>query len=109
MWTLPEDDHGFSKRWGLIKARFSKRVRHLPQFGDGAIWQKRFWEHLVRNDDDFQKHMDYIHFNPVKHGLVKEIKDWPYSSFHRYVQQGIYPEGWGGLYKESDTDFGEPK
>lgn len=103
IWTLPEGDANFSTRWSLIKSRFS---RSLPQGerrsnsrvkrGERGIWQRRFWEHQISNEQDFSRHVDYIHWNPVKHGWAKQVKDWPYSSFHRYVAQGIYPENWGG-------------
>ena len=61
-----------------------------------GLWQRRYWEHLVRDEDDFRHHVDYIHFNPVRHGLVVSARDWPYSSFHRFVRDGIYPMEWGG-------------
>jgi putative transposase len=61
-----------------------------------GIWQRRYWEHLIKNEQDYQAHMDYVHINPVKHGLVKHVKDWPYSTFHKLAKQGIYPEDWGG-------------
>ena len=104
IWTLPEDDHNFSKRWRLIKSYFS---RHCQDKGDGmisvsrqgkgerAFWQRRFWEHMIRDDQDYAKHVEYIHYNPVKHGLVAAPKDWEYSSFYRYVRAGLYDEMWG--------------
>ncbi len=104
VWTLPENDNDFSMRWRLIKSYFSKRVENKNECfkspsraskGEHGIWQRRFWEHLIRDDDDFNKHVEYIHYNPVKHGLVKSPKDWPYSSFHRYISQGIYNSEWG--------------
>ena len=64
--------------------------------GERGIWQRRFWEHLIRDEEDYQAHMDYVHFNPVKHGLVTRVVDWPYSTFHRLVEQGVYPADWGG-------------
>ena len=67
------------------------------------------WEHTIRDDNDFERHVDYIHFNPVKHGLVSRVCDWPHSSFHRYVRQGILPEDWGGEVRESRMNFGEWK
>jgi putative transposase len=119
IWTLPPDDADFSKRWGLIKATFSKRIRlfhHQEAFlrtsrfkhREANIWQRRFWEHLIRDEDDFIKHADYVHFNPVKHGLVDKVKDWPYSTFHRYVKNGIYSADWGEMVSlGSDGNFGE--
>ncbi len=73
-----------------------------------TIWQRRFWEHLIRDDEDYRMHMDYIHYNPVKHGLVNRVKDWPHSTFHRYVRKGIYSEDWGGgMIPGLDHDIGE--
>lgn len=75
---------------------------------ESTIWQRRFWEHQIRDETDFKRHMDYIHFNPVKHGLTKCVKDWPYSTFHRYVKNGVYPEDWGGNGETTyNEDFGE--
>jgi putative transposase len=97
LWTLPPEDADFSKRWGLIKALFSSRVRpflHKAELltatrsknRETTIWRRRFWEHLIRDEDDFRRHADYIHFNPVKHGLVDKVRNWPYSTFHRFVK-----------------------
>jgi putative transposase len=102
IWTLPEDDSDFSKRWGIIKAKFSKRAQL------GQVWQNRFWEHLVRDDRDMGAHLDYIHYNPVKHGLAASPADWPFSTFHRFVRAGLYPADWGEGIKFDSTDkFGE--
>ncbi|MCY3744154.1 MAG: transposase [Candidatus Poribacteria bacterium] len=104
IWTLPGDDHNFSMRWRVIKSYFS---RHCQDKDDGIIsvsrqgkgersfWQRRFWERTIRDDRDFANHVEYIHYNPVKHGLVTAPKDWEYSSFHRYVRAGLYDEMWG--------------
>lgn len=107
LWTLPEGDDNFSLRWRQIKSAFSR------EFGKGerisksragkqerGIWQRRFWEHAIRDEHDFARHVDYIHFNPVKHGYVRRVVDWPYSSFHRYVRLGIYPSAWVGSENE---------
>ena len=119
IWTLPDGDRDFSKRWGLIKAGVTKQMgdslvggahptslSHVP-VGDahptdsrikkreGAIWQRRFWEHRIRDDDDMRRHVEYIHYNPVKHGLVKSPFDWEHSSFHMYVKEGLYNKVWG--------------
>ena len=97
IWTLPERDDCFSRRWRLVKTGFTKRfkdVSGLPVRVKGSPWQKRFWEHTIRDDQDFEQHVDYIHFNPVKHGYVARALDWPYSSFHRYVRNGILPADW---------------
>jgi putative transposase len=101
--TLPPDDHDFSNRIKAIKIRF---VQSLPatearskvriEKGERGIWQRRFWEHAIRDELDYQRHVDYVHFNPVKHGHVKRIVDWPYSTFHHYVKQGIYQPDWAG-------------
>lgn len=104
VWTLPKEDCNYSTRWRLIKSYFS---RHCQEKYDGVIstsrqskqerafWQRRFWEHLIRDNQDFVNHVEYIHYNPVKHGLVAAPKDWEHSSFHRYVQAGLYDELWG--------------
>ena len=104
IWTLPEDDHNFSMRWRLIKSHFSRNC-DIKYSGivstsrqakrERAFWQRRFWEHMIRNDQDLQDHVEYIHYNPVKHGLATAPKDWEYSSFHRYVNAGLYDEMWG--------------
>ena len=104
IWTLPPGDADFSTRWRLIKTWFSKRcpveMRAPPNAvrrkkHQQAIWQHRFWEHALRDEMDFTRHVEYIHYNPVKHGYVDAPAQWPYSSFHRHVRQGIYPPDWG--------------
>ncbi|WP_431191147.1 REP-associated tyrosine transposase [Leptolyngbya subtilissima] len=104
IWTLPESDADFSSRWKRIKAWFSlwclenyKQQQSTARLrkGEQAIWQQRFWEHQIRNETNFSQHVDYIHYNPVKHNLVSGPKDWPYSSFHRYVADGAYSVDWG--------------
>ena len=101
--TLPPGDSDFSLRWRLIKFGF---VRALPNTekrsavrqaaGERGIWQRRFLEHLIRDDANYQRHVDYVHVNPLKHGYVKRVQDWPYSTCHRYVAQEIYPVDWCG-------------
>jgi putative transposase len=111
--TLPEDDADFSGRWRRIKGHFSSRMiaagasvsRH-PN-GDYALWQRRFWEHTIRDEDDYARHVEYIHFNPLKHGLVSRVREWPYSSFHRYVRLGILPNDWAGDVSGGGVNFGE--
>ncbi|MBD2180032.1 transposase [Planktothrix sp. FACHB-1355] len=102
--TLPDGDYNFSKRWRLIKNYFTRRcaVEYKTKISksrqnkqEQAIWQRRFWEHQIRDEKDFTNHVEYIHYNPVKHGLVSAPKDWEYSSFHRYVRDGIYDLEWG--------------
>jgi putative transposase len=104
IWTLPEGDMDFSKRWRLVKSYFTKKCDHehkntpnasRKKKNEQAVWQRRFWEHLIRDDEDYLRHVEYIHYNPVKHGLVKAPKDWPYSSFHKYVREGKYDLNWG--------------
>ena len=113
VWTLPEGDEDFSTRWRLIKSRFSRELprresisRSRMKKGERGIWQRRFWEHRIRDERDFRRHVDYIHFNPVKHGHVERVIDWPFSTFSRYVRKGIYPPDWGGG-MEIAGDFGE--
>ena len=112
IWTLPQGDADFSTRWRLIKSYFSRQIGFVGwvegrnptktttsasrlRKNEKAIWQRRFWEHLVRDHDDLRRHVEYIHYNPVKHGLTKAPADWMYSSFHRYVDKGIYDIKWG--------------
>ena len=101
LFTLPPGDSDFSLRWRLIKSGFSRALpiteRRSPvrmAAGERGIWQRHFWEHAIRDDDDYRRHVDYVHVNPVKHGLVARVQDWPYSTFHRYVKLGIYPLDW---------------
>jgi putative transposase len=93
LWTLPQGDHDFSTRWKRIKTRVTKT---LGQELEGRIWQNRFWEHLVRDETDFARHLEYIHYNPVKHGFCASAWEWPHSSFRRYVARGVYAPDWGG-------------
>ena len=113
IWTLPEGDADFSKRWKLIKAEFSKGLpkderRSMVRIkrGERGIWQRRFWEHAIRDDRDYAIHMDYLHFNPVKHGWVTRVINWPYSSFHRDQKNGLYPADWAGS-EDKDIEVGE--
>ena len=100
---LPEGDADFTLRLRLIKAGFSKSLLRTEWLsavrrrrGERGIWQRRFWEHLIKDEADYRAHMDYVHINPVKHGLVKRVADWPYSTFHRLVSKGVYPMDWAG-------------
>jgi len=101
IWTLPADDHDYPARWKAVKSGFTHAVRAAGEplqrslKGEYDLWQRRYWEHTLRNDDDVARHLDYIHFNPVKHGLVERVVDWPHSSFHRYVERGVYSADWG--------------
>jgi putative transposase len=99
---LPADDANYAMRWALIKQRFSKSIPPTERRSDvrqrraeRGIWQRRYWEHLIRDEADFAAHLNYVHFNPVKHGLVMRVVDWPYSTFHQLVLRGCYPENWG--------------
>ena len=103
LWTLPQDDADFPGRWRAIKTGFTKslpigepRSPVMTRRGERGIWQRRYWEHTIRDDRDFAAHMDYTHFNPVKHGLVAHPADWPHSSFRRCVASGMYPADWRG-------------
>ena len=90
LWTLPPDDGDYPARWRLIKTWVTQR-HGAPH----PLWQPRYWEHLIRDDTDYRQHVEYIHYNPVKHGCVSRPSQWPYSSFRRYVKEGLYPEDWG--------------
>jgi putative transposase len=102
VWRLPPGDADNANRWAQIKSGFSRRLppeerrcaRRVAKRERG-IWQRRYWEHLIRDERDLRQHVDYIHFNPVKHGHVLRVADWPYSSFHRWVRAGDYPADWG--------------
>jgi putative transposase len=111
--TLPAADSDFSGRWRRIKGHFStsiiKSLTPVTRYnnGDLALWQRRYWEHTIRDENDFERHVDYIHFNPVKHRLVKRVPDWLHSSFHLYVRRGILPADWAAEAGEGAFDFGE--
>ena len=114
IWTLPPDDSDFSLRWRLIKTTFSRALPHTEPRStsrqarhERGIWQRRYWEHLIRDDADFARHFEYIHMNPVKHGLVNRVADWPHSSFHRYVKAEVLPIDWAGDTAVDDVGFGE--
>jgi putative transposase len=109
---LPTGDADFAKRWRLIKTSFSKSLPNTEYRsavrvarGERGIWQRRYWEHLIRDEADFRAHVDYVHVNPLKHGLVCSVGDWPYSTFHRYVEQGIYPSDWAS--PKAAIDYGD--
>lgn len=111
IWPLPPDDADFSTRWRLVKGRFSRRIElgerlseRRGRKGERGIWQRRFWEHAIRDQRDFERHVDYIHYNPVRHGHVTRVADWPHSSFQRYVKAGIYAPDWAGSVEVKDLD-----
>ena len=122
IWTLPQGDADFSTRWRLIKSYFSRQIGLVGWVEERnptnkntsrlrknkkSIWQRRFWEHLIRNHEDLRRHVEYIHYNPVKHGLTKAPSGWDYSSFHRYVNKGIYDVKWGaGVKMKFDANVG---
>ncbi len=107
IWKLPEGDADYSTRWKEIKRIYSRGYLENIGFGgerngsqvkrkEVGIWQRRFWEHTIKDEVDLNNHIDYIHYNPVKHGLVKCTADWKWSSFYRYVKKGVYQPDWGG-------------
>jgi putative transposase len=114
VWTLPQNDDDYAMRWRQIKATFSRRIgfdeersASRTRSAERGIWQRRYWEHTVRDDLDLARHIEYVHYNPVKHGHVARVCDWPYSTFHRYVRNEIYPADWGGEFEEPDGRYGE--
>jgi putative transposase len=111
--TLPDGDSDYSGRWRRVKSLFTRgavkkglRARKNAR-GEYDLWQRRFWEHTIRDETDLARHIDYIHYNPAKHGLVSRVGDWPYSSFHRYVRLGMLPQDWGGVAIDAAMEFGE--
>ncbi|MEN8168780.1 MAG: transposase [Pseudomonadota bacterium] len=96
IWRLPEGDGDFSSRWREIKKATSRAIASTAdQRHERSVWQRRFWEHLIRDEEDWRRYLDYIHYNPVKHGLAKHPYDWPWSSFRRCVERGWYEASWG--------------
>ena len=102
IWTLPPDDSDYSTRIRLLKTLFTKEIPRTERRSDvrvknneRGIWQRRFWEHTIRDESDYAAHMDYLHYNPVKHGLVANVVDWPYSTFHKLVKSDVYSRDWG--------------
>src|ERR1700730_19213026 len=112
--TLPEGDADSATRWRLIKSTFSRGLttgERISQSraakGERGIWQRRYWERTIRDDNDFARHADYIHINPVKHRLVARVRGLPYSSLHRMVKLGVYPEDGAGDVSNDGEEFGE--
>ena len=104
IWTLPQNDSDYSTRWQRIKATFSRHYYSLGvgdvsesmrSKGEQGVWQRRFWEHMIRDQDDFNRHCDYVHYNPVKHGLVNSPVAWKHSTFLPFVDKGLYDANWG--------------
>lgn len=116
IWTLPPESSDYSTRWKMIKSYFTKNWRpkgvvsesiSRQRKGEADIWQRRFWEHLIRDEGDLKRHIEYIHYNPVKHGLVDSPAKWEYSSFMKYVRDGIYDVSWGEGLKDVGFRAGE--
>ena len=97
LWRLPDGDGDYATRWRLIKsyARDYSTTPSRQSKGERTVWQRRYWEHLIRDEADWRRHVDYIHYNPVKHGLARAPRAWRYSSFHTFVKQGFYSLDWG--------------
>ena len=108
IWRLPEGDDDFSLRWELVKKRFTSAIRNGPSIVRKKIWQPRFWEHRIRDEADFVRHLDYVHYNPVKHGHAVSPGAWPHSTFARCVKGGMYPPDWGATVPRTIEDM-EPE
>ncbi len=114
IWSLPATDADFPLRWNLIKSGFSRGLPGADSRSpskvakrEKGIWRRRYWEHVIRDDADLARHVDYIHFNPVRHGFVSRVRDWPHSSFHSHVARGVLPLDWGGDVGDMIGSFGE--
>lgn len=114
IWTLPPGDADYPRRWALIKREAGREIgrfvrielpRSMIARHESGVWQRRYWEHLVRDDDDLKRHVDYIHFNPVKHGYARRVAEWPHSTFHRYVKRGLLPLDWAA--EPGEGNYGE--
>lgn len=112
--TLPENDQDYPNRISRIIANFSRQIPSHESInhsrlrrGERSIWQRRYWEHQIRDDTDYNNHINYIHYNPVKHGYVSSPTEWPYSSIHRYIKDGILPKDWGASALLKQGMFGE--
>lgn len=114
IWTLPEGGADFAMRWMLIKAAFSRGLPKGERINasregkrERGIWQRRYWEHLIRNDEGMARHVDHIHHNPVKHGHVAKAADWKYSSIHTYIRTGKLAASWGASDDKNEGRYGE--
>ncbi len=116
VWTMPFGDADYATRWRLIKTWFTRHcdpsLRRQPTHaqaarGEQAVWQHRYWEHTLRDDHDLARHVEYVHHNPVKHGYVRAAVEWPYSSFHRYVEAGLVEADWAGRVADDPGVAGE--
>ena len=114
VFTLPHNDNNYAMRWMLIKSVFSRKIPKKETISpsraskrERGIWQRRYWEHLIRDEHDYQSHIDYIHYNPVKHGHASSPVDWPYSSIHQYIKNGELPKNWGDDDNDRKNNRGE--
>ncbi|MCK4841143.1 MAG: transposase [Methylococcales bacterium] len=113
LWHLPRGDDNYAGRWRAIKSRFTRALiksgadLHKNKRGEYNLWQSRYWEHSIRDESDLLRHIDYIHYNPVKHGYVDNVKDWSFSSFHQFVEEGTLPQNWGLNINDSQNQYGE--
>jgi putative transposase len=114
IWTLPNNDHDYPTRWRLIKSDFSRKITKTERLNQSrilknerGIWQRRYWEHLIRDELDFQRHVDYIHYNPVKHGYVDNPSYWPHSSIHKFIREGLIHSNWAADISDIQSSFGE--
>ena len=106
---LPENDANYSLRWRCIKTQFANNLKKcglqvLKNKKENTLWQRKFWEHAIRDDKDYEAHVNYVHYNPVKHKLVRKVEEWPFSTFHRYVKNELYPKDW--CYQNDDMELG---
>ncbi len=118
VWTLPPGDARYPTRWQRLKEEFTRAylgrggaevppsLSRLLQ-GERGVWQRRYWEHTVSDEEDLKRCVDYVHWNPKKHGYVDNVRDWPWSSFHRYVGWGEYTLDWGA--KDPTPDYNDPE
>jgi len=113
IWKLPDNDINYPGRWRLIKSYFSQSLLkqesqlHKNSRGQYDVWQPRYWEHTIKDERDLETHIDYIHYNPVKHGLVQRPADWPFSSFHSFVRKNILEPDWGASFCQPRSSFDE--
>jgi putative transposase len=114
IWRLPVGDADYPMRWSLIKSGFTRRLKADERIRasrktkrERGIWQRRYWEHQIRDEVDLARHVDYIHYNPVKHGLVNRSVDWPHSTLHAYIEKGIVAPDWGDCTDDTGSGYGE--
>ena len=113
IWQLPENETNYSSRWRRIKSEFTHQILRTgvkltkDKRGEYDLWQRRFWEHTIRDEGDLENHINYIHYNPVKHRLVKNVWEWEFSSFHAYIKKGMLPSNWGASERQVNGNFGE--